>query len=58
VTDARTGGSEPLVRLWDRDFNIVYSGEGDIGEVLGQLTVTADHTDGTPRRGGRIASYR
>ena len=56
MTDALTGGSKPHVRLWDPNFKIVYSGEGDIGEVLGQLTVTADHMDGTPRRGGRIAS--
>ena len=56
MTDALTGGGKPHVRLWDPNFKIVYSGEGDIGEVLGQLTVTADHMDGTPRRGGRIAS--
>ena len=56
MTDALTGRTKPLVRLWDRDFNLIYSGEGDIGEVIGHLTVTADHVDGTPRSGGRIAS--
>jgi hypothetical protein len=56
MTDAPTGRTKPLVRLWDRDFNLIYSGEGDIGEVMSHLTVTADHVDGTPRSGGRIAS--
>ena len=54
--DAITGRSKPLVRIWDRNFNLVYSGEGDIGAVLGQLTVTIDNADGTSRSGGRIAS--
>lgn len=54
--EALTGRSKPLVRIWDRDFNLVYSGDGDIGEVIGQLTITVDAVDGTPRSGGRITS--
>lgn len=35
-----------LVRIWDRDFNCVYSGFGDdVGAVLGDLTVTSDPAD-------------
>jgi hypothetical protein len=56
MTDAPAGPSKPLVRLWDRAFKLIYSGEGDIGEVISQLTVTIDHADGTPRSGGRIAA--
>ena len=56
MTDAPTGRAKPLVRLWDRDFALIYSAQGDIGEVMSQLTVTADHADGRPRSGGRIAA--
>ncbi|WIM87241.1 hypothetical protein PT015_20680 [Candidatus Mycobacterium wuenschmannii] len=49
-------GNKPIVRVWNPDFKIIHSGEGDIGEVVSQLTVTADHPDGSPRTGGRIAS--
>jgi hypothetical protein len=53
--EAITGRARPLVRLWDNDFNLVYSGLGDVGEVIGQLTLTIDAVDGS-RSGGRIAS--
>jgi hypothetical protein len=56
MTDVPTGPTKPVVRLWDRDFKMIYSAEGDIGEVMSHLTVTADYADGTPRGGGRIAA--
>lgn len=42
-----------LVRLWDRDFNCLYSGVSsgaDLAECLGDLTVTSDRVgeDGNP----------
>lgn len=51
---ALEGRNQPITRIWDRDFNLIWSGVGLPEVVLGDLTVTVDHADGKPRAGGRI----
>jgi hypothetical protein len=53
-----TGRSKPLVRLWDRDFNLLYSCEGDLSDLFDQVTVTIDDPDGSPRKGGLVESVQ
>lgn len=51
---------DKLVRLWDKDFNLVYEWVGNPGRLFTDMHVTVDSPPGTDwrsRRTGRITSW-
>jgi hypothetical protein len=45
------------VRLWDKDFNLLRSSEGDVSDFFDGLTLTVDHEDGR-RESGRFHTVK
>jgi hypothetical protein len=50
------GPGMTLIRLWDKDFNLLHSYQGDISDMLNGLTVTVDHQD--KRESGRFVEAK